>query len=81
VDSLCLTTLYGFSALELTAAGPCRPCDVERDGLSIGEAAGFALIERVDLAGSAGGGGCCSAMARAAMGTICPIRTRKGSAP
>jgi 3-oxoacyl-[acyl-carrier-protein] synthase-1 len=59
VDSLCLTTLYGFSALELTAAGPCRPCDVERDGLSIGEAAGFALIERVDLAGSAGG--CCSA--------------------
>lgn len=54
VDSLCLTTLYGFSALELTAAGPCRPCDVERDGLSIGEAAGFALLERVDLAGSAG---------------------------
>jgi 3-oxoacyl-[acyl-carrier-protein] synthase-1 len=45
VDSLCLTTLYGFSALELTAGGPCRPWDRGRDGLSLGEAAGFALLE------------------------------------
>jgi len=46
VDSLCLTTLYGFHALQLTAEGPCRPYDRERAGISIGEAGGFALLER-----------------------------------
>lgn len=46
VDSLCLTTLYGFASLELTSHQPCRPCDPERDGLSIGEAAAFALLTR-----------------------------------
>jgi len=45
VDSLCLTTLYGFNALELLAPEPCRPCDVDRRGLSIGEAAAFALLQ------------------------------------
>lgn len=45
VDSLCLTTLYGFSALQLLSAHPCRPCDEDRDGLSLGEAAGYALLE------------------------------------
>ena len=54
VDSLCLTTLYGFHSLQLCAPGPCRPFDVERDGISIGEAAAFALLERVpgDAAGA-----------------------------
>src|SRR4029077_20296122 len=46
VDSLCLTTLYGFHALQLVASSPCRPFDVARNGLSIGEAAAFALLER-----------------------------------
>ncbi|BCA55719.1 3-oxoacyl-[acyl-carrier-protein] synthase II [Nitrospira sp. KM1] len=46
VDSLCLMTLYGFSSLGLLSDMPCRPCDVHRNGLSIGEAAGFALLER-----------------------------------
>ena len=46
VDSLCLTTLHGFHALQLVAPRPCRPFDVTRDGLSIGEAAAFALLER-----------------------------------
>jgi 3-oxoacyl-[acyl-carrier-protein] synthase-1 len=45
-DSLCLTTLYGFHSLGLVSSAPCRPFDVERDGLSIGEAAGFALLEK-----------------------------------
>ena len=45
VDSLCLTTLYGFHSLQLVARGPCRPFDVARDGISIGEAAAFALLE------------------------------------
>ena len=46
-DSLCLTTLYGFHSLQLTSAAPCRPFDSARDGISIGEAAAFALLERV----------------------------------
>ena len=45
-DSLCLTTLHGFHSLNLNAPGPCRPFDVNRDGISIGEAAGFVLLER-----------------------------------
>lgn len=46
VDSLCLTTLYGFHSLQLVSRVPCRPFDLERDGISIGEAAAFALLER-----------------------------------
>ncbi|MEI6162501.1 MAG: beta-ketoacyl-ACP synthase [Roseococcus sp.] len=45
-DSLCRMTLHGFAALELVAPGPTRPCDAARDGISVGEAAGFALLER-----------------------------------
>ncbi|TEU45154.1 beta-ketoacyl synthase N-terminal-like domain-containing protein [Burkholderia cepacia] len=30
VDSLCLTTLYGFNSLELLSRRPCRPFDVAR---------------------------------------------------
>ncbi len=47
VDSLCLTTLYGFHSLQLSSPKPCRPFDVARDGISIGEAAAFALLERL----------------------------------
>ncbi len=46
VDSLCLTTLYGFNSLEVVSSRPCRPWDVARNGISVGEAAGFALLER-----------------------------------
>ena len=46
VDSLCLLTLYGFRSLELTAPDACRPNDVDRAGLSIGEGGGFAILER-----------------------------------
>ncbi|HQZ62816.1 MAG TPA: beta-ketoacyl-ACP synthase [Dokdonella sp.] len=46
VDSLCGSVLFGFNSLELVAPEPCRPFDVRRRGISIGEAAGFALLER-----------------------------------
>ncbi|HKP65615.1 MAG TPA: beta-ketoacyl-ACP synthase [Casimicrobiaceae bacterium] len=46
VDTLCLTTLYGFGSLQLLSSSPCRPYDIERDGISIGEAAAFFLLER-----------------------------------
>ena len=46
VDTLCRMTLRGFAALDLISPGPCRPGDAARRGISIGEAAGFALLER-----------------------------------
>jgi 3-oxoacyl-[acyl-carrier-protein] synthase-1 len=46
VDSLCLTTLYGFNSLQLVSQDICRPADAARNGISIGEAGGFAILER-----------------------------------
>lgn len=46
VDTLCGSVLFGFNALELVSPEPCRPFDAGRRGLSLGEAAGFALLER-----------------------------------
>ncbi len=47
VDSLCLTTLYGFNSLDLLSDSPCQPYDTARKGISIGEGAAFILLERV----------------------------------
>lgn len=52
VDSLCLTTLYGFHALQLVSPSPCAPFDKDRSGISIGEAGGFALLEKSDAPGA-----------------------------
>ena len=45
-DSLCRMTLHGFASLDLISPVACRPCDAGTRGISIGEAAGFALLER-----------------------------------
>ena len=45
VDSLCLSTLYGFNSLQLVSDSPCKPFDAHRDGISIGEGAAFILVE------------------------------------
>ena len=47
-DTLCATTLYGFHSLGVMSEEPCRPFNSERCGISIGEAAGFVLLERPD---------------------------------
>jgi 3-oxoacyl-[acyl-carrier-protein] synthase-1 len=47
-DTLCATTIYGFHSLGLVSRTPCRPFDTARDGISIGEAAGFAILEKAD---------------------------------
>ena len=52
VDTLCGSVLYGFNSLGLVSAQPCRPFDAARDGLSLGEAGGFAVLERADANGS-----------------------------
>jgi 3-oxoacyl-[acyl-carrier-protein] synthase I len=46
--------LFGFNALQLVSPEPCRPFDASRVGLSLGEAGGFAVLERV-AGGETGG--------------------------
>ena len=53
VDTLCGSVLYGFNALGLVSKNPCMPFDARRDGLSLGEAGGFALLERAGVGDAA----------------------------
>ena len=48
VDTLCGSVLFGFNSLGLVSAQPARPFDPARDGLSLGEAGGYALLERCE---------------------------------
>jgi 3-oxoacyl-[acyl-carrier-protein] synthase-1 len=47
VDTLCRLTLRGFNSLELVSPTPCTPMDKNRTGISIGEAAGLLLLEKI----------------------------------
>jgi 3-oxoacyl-[acyl-carrier-protein] synthase I len=62
VDSLALSTLHGFRALQLLSSERCRPFAATRAGISIGEAAAIALLEAApsDVA-LAGAGETCDA--------------------
>jgi len=57
VDSLCMSTLYGFNSLQLLSGDICRPFDAARSGISIGEAAGFVLLDKQSAAINFIGGG------------------------
>jgi len=48
VDTLCGSVLFGFNSLGVVSALPCRPFDAGRNGLSLGEAGGFAVLERAE---------------------------------
>ena len=46
VEALSASLVHGFRSLGLVSETPCRPFDAQRRGLSIGEAAAFALLQR-----------------------------------
>ncbi len=46
VDALCGSVLYGFASLQLLSPETCQPFAAARRGISVGEAAGFVLLER-----------------------------------
>lgn len=48
VDTLCLSVLHGFHSLQLVSGQPCKPFDEHRNGINLGEAAGFAILVRPD---------------------------------
>jgi 3-oxoacyl-(acyl-carrier-protein) synthase len=53
-DALCHTTIASFHALELTGVEPCRPFGPDRPGLTLGDGAGFLLLEPLEAALAAG---------------------------
>jgi 3-oxoacyl-[acyl-carrier-protein] synthase-1 len=46
VETLSLSSLHGFGSLGMLSRTPCRPCDIDRDGMSLGEACSLALLTR-----------------------------------
>lgn len=50
VDSLAKYTVNGFNALKILSENPCKPFDVNRDGLNLGEAAAYLVLESEEAA-------------------------------
>jgi len=47
IDTLCGSVLFGFNSLGLVSQRRCLPFDARRDGLNLGEAGGYAILERL----------------------------------
>lgn len=45
-DCLAKFTVNGFNSLRILSEEPCKPFDANREGLSLGEAAGYVVLER-----------------------------------
>ena len=48
VDMLSKFVILGFSSLKALSAEPCRPFDINRNGLNLGEAAATVILQRAD---------------------------------
>ena len=44
-DSLAKYTVNGFNSLMILSEKPCKPFDIDRDGLTLGEGAGYLVLE------------------------------------
>lgn len=53
-DGLCLTTLSGFHKLDLTGPKACQPFAADRPGMTLGDGAGFLLLEDLDAVRNSG---------------------------
>jgi 3-oxoacyl-[acyl-carrier-protein] synthase-1 len=49
-DALSKYTVNGFNSLKNVSASPCQPFDNNRNGLNLGEAAAYCLLEKEDAA-------------------------------
>jgi 3-oxoacyl-[acyl-carrier-protein] synthase II len=47
-DALCRLTYSGFNVLQAVDSDPCAPFSAERKGITLGEGAGYLVIERMD---------------------------------
>ena len=53
-DGLCRVTFTGFNSLGALSSEPCRPLHVDREGLTLGEAAAFLVVETEEAARARG---------------------------
>jgi len=47
-DALCRLTYSGFNVLQAVDPAPCTPFDADRKGITLGEGAGYLVLERMD---------------------------------
>ncbi len=51
VDSLAKYTVNGFNSLQILSGEKCKPFDINRKGLNLGEAAAYLVLEAEDVCG------------------------------